>query len=53
MPVVLFDSVYRKGGNYYLKVFLEKIILKKYKKFWFLGIWRFLLKYKKKIFKKI
>ena len=25
-PVILFDSVYRKDVNYYLKVFLEKFI---------------------------
>ena len=24
IPVMLFDSVYRKGGSYYLTVFLEK-----------------------------
>ena len=26
IPVILFDSVYRKDGNYYPKVFLEKFI---------------------------
>ena len=26
IPVILFDSFYRKDGNYYSKVFLEKII---------------------------
>ena len=26
IPVMLFDSVYRKDGNYYLNVFLEKCI---------------------------
>ena len=26
MPVILLDSVYRKDGNYYPKVFLEKLI---------------------------
>ena len=34
IPVILFDSVYRKDGNYYPKVFLEKFthkfILRKY-----------------------
>ena len=28
IPVILFDSVYRKDGNYYLKVFLGKSIHK-------------------------
>ena len=40
-PVILFDSVYRKDGNYYPKVFLEKFthnfFLEKYNEFWFLG----------------
>ena len=27
IPVILFDSFYRKDGKYYRKVFLEKIIL--------------------------
>ena len=26
IPVILFDSVYRKDGNYYPKVFLEKFV---------------------------
>ena len=26
IPVILFDSVYRKDGNYYPKMFLEKCI---------------------------
>ena len=26
IPVILFDSVYRKDGNYFPKVFLEKFI---------------------------
>ena len=26
IPVILFDSVYRKDGSYYLKVYLEKFI---------------------------
>ena len=26
IPVILFDSVYRKDGNYYLKVLFEKFI---------------------------
>ena len=26
IPVMLFDSVYRKDGNYYPKVFLEKFV---------------------------
>ena len=50
MPVILIDSVYRKDENYYPKVFLGKLIhnifLEKYKKFWFLELWKFLLKYK-------
>ena len=48
IPVTLFDSMYGKGGNYYPKVFLEKFIhaffSEKYKKFRFLGLWKFLLK---------
>ena len=27
IPVILFDSVYRKDGNYYSKAFLEKFII--------------------------
>ena len=50
MPVKLINSVYRKD-NYYPNLFLEKnyskLSLEKYKKFWFLGLWKFLLKYKK------
>ena len=50
IPAIMFDSVYKKDGNYYPKVFLEKFIhnffLKKYNRFWFLGLWKFLLKYK-------
>ena len=50
IPVILFDSVYRKDGIYYPKVFLEKFIhnffLEKYKKFWFSGLWKCLRKYK-------
>ena len=41
VAVILFDSVYRKNGNYYRKLLLEKFIhnifLEKYKKFWFSG----------------
>ena len=54
--VILFDSVYRKGGNYHPKAFLEKLIqnfYEKYKKFWFLVLWEFLLKYKKILFPRI
>ena len=32
IPVILFDSVYRKDGNYYPKVFLEKRIYNFFKK---------------------
>ena len=32
IPVILFDSVYRKDGNYYPKVFLEKCIYNFFKK---------------------
>ena len=32
VPVILFDSVYRKDGNYYPKVFLEKRIYNFFKK---------------------
>ena len=50
MPVTLIDSIYRKDENYYPKVFLGKFIhnifLEKYKKLWFLELWKFLLKYK-------
>ena len=53
-PVILFDSVYRKDGNYYPQVILEKFthnfFLEKYKKFWFLSLWKFLLKYKQVLF---
>ena len=42
IPVILFDSVYRKDGNYYPKVILEKFIhnffLRNIKKF---GFWSF------------
>ena len=48
IPVILFDSVSRKDGNYYSQHFLEKS-----KKFWFLGLWQFLLKYKKVPFPEI
>ena len=30
IAVILFDSVYRKVGNYYLKVFLEKLETRKF-----------------------
>ena len=50
IPVIKSDSVYSKDGNYYPKVFLEIFIhnfsLEKHKKFWYLGLWKFLLKYK-------
>ena len=49
IPVILFHSVHRKDGNYY-QVILEKIfhnLFEKYKKFRLLGLWMFLLKYKK------
>ena len=54
IPSILIDSVYKKDENYYPKVFLEKFIhnfffLEKYKKFWFLRLCKFVLKYKKKI----
>ena len=49
IPITLFDSVYIKDGNYYPKVFLEKFIhsflLQKHNKFWFMGLWKLLLKY--------
>ena len=32
IPVILFDSVYRKDGNYYPKVFLEKLFYNFFKK---------------------
>ena len=42
IPVILFDSVYRKDGNYYSKAFLEKFIINL---FWRtlrnFGIWDF------------
>ena len=51
VPVILFDSVYRKDGKYYPKVFLEKLI---YDFIWRnimnFGFWNFgssHLKYKK------
>ena len=42
IPVILFDSVHRKDGNYYPKMFLEKFIhnffWRSITKFWFLGL---------------
>ena len=35
IPVILFDSVYRKDGKYYRKVFLEKFILNFFRGFLF------------------
>ena len=50
IPVILFDSVYKKDGNYYPIVFLEKFIYnffwKNTRNFGFSGLWKFLLKYK-------
>ena len=34
VPVILFDSVYRKDRNYYLEVFLEKVKIYEKVKFW-------------------
>ena len=55
-PLQKIDSVYRKDENCYPKVFLEKFIhnffLEKFKKFWFLGLWKFLVKYKTTFFRK-
>ena len=49
--VILFNSVYRKDGNFYPEVFLETFIhnlfFEEYKKFRFLVVWKLLLKYKK------
>ena len=56
VPVIFFDWVCRKDESYYPKVFLEKFIhkcLEKYKQFWFLGLWKILLKYKKAPFPEI
>ena len=49
ITVILFGSVYRKDGNYYSKVFLEKFILNVFREvneLWFFGHWKFLLRYK-------
>ena len=56
IPVILFDLVNRKDGNYCPKVFLEKIITffgQKNNKFCFLGLWKLLLKKKKIPFSEI
>ena len=54
---MLFDSVYRKNGNYYPEMLLEKFgqsfFFETYNKFWFLGLWKYLLKYKKVPFPEI
>ena len=51
MPVILFDLVYKKDGNYYPKVFLKKLIHnffgRSITRFCFWGTWKFLLKYNK------
>ena len=49
---MLINSICKKDENYYPKVFFKRSIRKnlfwqKFKKFWFLGLWKFLLKYKK------